>query len=1074
MEFEIPQNDEEKEVGYGGSMSFDIGEDAFDISASELKKKCSSVLNQVAATPFLLYDVPSNYGWLFLSARNGMLSESVSKIAKTLSTSDYSNLTSETTRKYRSVIKMVAYLLQTVDVTSLVVRGVYDLLKVPIDAIFSSTDFFFLECLRKVAQNGMKQTDNKTVNTIFLKLTALNHVDAIVTNVLQNLSEDSDISSIDIILKDNDTVVQKLLRQIAVVDLTNGKLQKNIATVLPKLPNLVPESVNKLPSLLHALLDQQEHVLRNGVIECYGVILLTSPNDKLFDCLFDRFYDVNSFVRIKVLQTWGSLVEHRAVPLDRFNNIVEKVVERLNDKSTPVRKNAISLLESMLEFNPYSVILRRDMFESKLQETAEMLKNTTDKMSEDSDDDNDVEDKELNVPTEKIIQLFEGTGFQHIADTELLETKKQEVLKNFVEWVKNSIEFIDSFDNAISIVENILESTTVLDLKEAIKFFGTICQHKIAKGATAMKKTLELLFSKEVDVQNVIVDSVVKSLCDESPQSKINNLLLMANGSNIGEDLCMKKLTGLLINKKVIAANEVDYLLAYMAGKLPGGADLEAITAMTLLSYIASNKPKMITEKIPLITSICFVKNCTANYVYHGALILKALYESEEDIPKLAMNDPIVKELVDVLDAKYPTNTWVPVMHTVLDLLYKAVENPNEAAREIVRHKLRDVQERNGLNEIVRLIGTVGGVARKQGEMYDAMKEGVVEEVEKKKGKKGKKINDVCESKMNEVVGEVLEDGLLGEFVKITDAYVTDIIAQRYSEDIYLTMRVVVINTMCSFMMVSQSYCEKQLQTLFTVLENIKDDVIRSNIVYYIGDYSCRYPNLLEGWVGYLYGRLKDESALVRRSAVVVLSELIFHDIIKVKGNLYLMGLALVDEEERVRDLAHTFFHEYSSKTNAIYNVLPDLISSLGKEDIERKQFEYIIKFIFSFIAKDKQHEQLMAKLLQRFTLNEQTPKQWGCTAYCLSLLNYNEKSLKKLIESAKMFGNKLHVKEVKEAFMNMCNRLRKFVKPEMKPLVEEFEKIVVREGGNEKEDEEELERERNETDQSKMEEDSE
>lgn len=56
------------------------------------------------------------------------------------------------------------------------------------------------------------------------------------------------------------------------------------------------------------------------------------------------------------------------------------------------------------------------------------------------------------------------------------------------------------------------------------------------------------------------------------------------------------------------------------------------------------------------------------------------------------------------------------------------------------------------------------------------------------------------------------------------------------------------------------------------------------------------------------------------------------------------MAIRLEDEDERVSSLAHLFFHELSRKGNAIYNMLPDVISQLacGDSKIEPEQFKKI------------------------------------------------------------------------------------------------------------------------------------
>jgi condensin complex subunit 1 len=56
------------------------------------------------------------------------------------------------------------------------------------------------------------------------------------------------------------------------------------------------------------------------------------------DCLEDHVHDVNAFVRSSVLQTWGKLCQNKAIPLSRYQRLLQLVVGRLKDKSSNVRK----------------------------------------------------------------------------------------------------------------------------------------------------------------------------------------------------------------------------------------------------------------------------------------------------------------------------------------------------------------------------------------------------------------------------------------------------------------------------------------------------------------------------------------------------------------------------------------------------------------------------------------------------------------------------------------------------------------------------------------------------------------
>lgn len=75
---------------------------------------------------------------------------------------------------------------------------------------------------------------------------------------------------------------------------------------------------------------------------------------------------------------------------------------------------------------------------------------------------------------------------------------------------------------------------------------------------------------------------------------------------------------------------------------------------------------------------------------------------------------------------------------------------------------------------------------------------------------------------------------------------------------------------------------ESNLQLLFTVVENAPSETVRSNCTIALGDLAVRFPNLLEPWTENMYARLRDQSASVRKNAVLVLSHLILNDMMKV------------------------------------------------------------------------------------------------------------------------------------------------------------------------------------------------
>ncbi|KAI8645568.1 non-SMC mitotic condensation complex subunit 1-domain-containing protein [Parasitella parasitica] len=272
------------------------------------------------------------------------------------------------------------------------------------------------------------------------------------------------------------------------------------------------------------------------------------------------------------------------------------------------------------------------------------------------------------------------------------------------------------------------------------------------------------------------------------------------------------------------------------------------------------------------------------------------------------------------------------------------------------------------------------------------------------------------------------------------------------------TLQVNATLALTKFMCVSSDFCEKKLQLLFTILEKSKDASIRSNIVIALGDMAVCFSTLIDDNITFLYNRLSDPDTIVRKNAVMVLTHLILNGMVKVKGQISEMAKCLEDQDQRISDLAKLFFTELASKDNAIYNNLPDIISSLTNNQPNRLQeesFRKIMKFIFGFdfTEKEKQAENIVDKLCQRF-LTAEDERSWRDIAYCMSLLHFkSERPFKKLLEGWPSYQDKIHEDSVHKSFLEIIQKGRthhKNQKPELKALVDEFEQRIVKQRGPE------------------------
>jgi condensin complex subunit 1 len=161
--------------------------------------------------------------------------------------------------------------------------------------------------------------------------------------------------------------------------------------------------------------------------------------------------------------------------------------------------------------------------------------------------------------------------------------------------------------------------------------------------------------------------------------------------------------------------------------------------------------------------------------------------------------------------------------------------------------------------------------------------------------------------------------------------------------------------TLClaKLMCVSSEYCEHNLPLLITILERSKDPIIRSNVVIALGDMAVCFNHLIDENTDFLYRRLNDKDASVKRTCLMTLTFLILAGQVKVKGQLGEMAKCLEDEDKRIADLSRMFFTELSTKDNAVYNHFVDMFSLLSAEkDLQEDALKRIIKFLAGFIEK--------------------------------------------------------------------------------------------------------------------------
>jgi condensin complex subunit 1 len=216
-------------------------------------------------------------------------------------------------------------------------------------------------------------------------------------------------------------------------------------------------------------------------------------------------------------------------------------------------------------------------------------------------------------------------------------------------------------------------------------------------------------------------------------------------------------------------------------------------------------------------------------------------------------------------------------------------------------------------------------------------------------------IGGTTEDDFTEIMAQIRERELLygpNSLLANFGPLVTDICSNNTT---YRDRNLQAAATLClaKLMCVSSEYCEQNLPLLITIMERSKDPVIRSNAVIALGDMAVCFNHLIDENTDFLYRRLNDKDASVKRTCLMTLTFLILAGQVKVKGQLGEMAKCLEDDDKRIADLSRMFFTELSTKDNAVYNHFVDMFSLLSAEkELPEDALRRIIKFLAGFIEK--------------------------------------------------------------------------------------------------------------------------
>uniref|UniRef100_A0A3B5A064 Condensin complex subunit 1 n=1 Tax=Stegastes partitus TaxID=144197 RepID=A0A3B5A064_9TELE len=645
------------------------------------------------------------------------------------------------------------------------------------------------------------------------------------------------------------------------------------------------------------------------------------------------------------------------------------------------------------------------------------------------------------------------------------ELKKQEML---VQYLRDTETFALQVERAISVINTMLYWKTTSVVQEAVQFCVTVCEFSVANSVSGVRKMLPLVWSTDAAIKDAVVQAYRRLYLNPQgdtirmkAQTLVDSLSELMVDASLGTIQCLEE----IVSDSILQSTVVQVLWERFTGKRETSA-LHKRAAVLLLGMAR----EVVLSNLDTLCSVALGEKVTEDFLLARDTVITICSITDHvrvRTREASVNTPPFRAPAScgvVMEDPY----WQSFMEQAVRLLYFLAESPDQLCSRLLQRSARLVLDQIAevsCVSLAQLLAVCGAVAFWQVSHLERSvsaelrrRRGETEEREEKEKGPASKAKVANESAMEE------ELGLMGASADDTEAELirkiceTELLAEENLLSAFLPLLVRVCSSpgryshpqlttaaclaLSQYMMISPSVCEEHIRLMFTVLERSTLPVVRANAIIALGDLTVRFPNILEPWTQNLYARLSDEVPSVRQTAVTVLTQLVLKDVLKVKGQVSEVAVLLIDPEPHITSLALNFFNELATKDNAIYNLLPDIISRLSDPErgMSSEDFNTIMKQLFSYITKERQTESLVEKLCQRFR-TAKTERQWCDLAVSLSLLSMCERGFKRLQECWECYSDKLTEPGVYQPLLSITAKLRRGAKPQFKAQVDEFEK---------------------------------
>lgn len=435
---------------------------------------------------------------------------------------------------------------------------------------------------------------------------------------------------------------------------------KSICSLLVILSEKIPLSLLKHLSYIGHLLYSETYSFRCSLLDVISSILQSAPadsenfsqqSDSFLRIIEERFQDINSFVRCKVLSICISLCKSNKIPLSKRSHWIDLTIDRLNDKSSNVRKKAIQLLSSLLVTHPFAL-----------------------------------DGGELDIT------IFNDQQSLINNDTEESILRKR--------YYTDGIKFIEQLSSSIPIICSLLTAKSKLEIVESIEYLTNLFIYKVRSSDIGIKKMMHLIWQKDSSddekrsIRETLLTSFKKMFIDD--ESKLVQFVSELDPSEL---LSLEEILSYIRSELADMKESLWNKCFSFDQKRP---------LVILLCMLSGNDlhSRINIDTYDRIFDACHMDPIVAKYFM---IMLQKPYKTKKGIcssHRLPSSDMIFVHLIALI-IRCSSEEWLCVLEQIIKTIYSIAEHPDEVCSSILRRLASQLVSEWELSKLIFIGGHI-------------------------------------------------------------------------------------------------------------------------------------------------------------------------------------------------------------------------------------------------------------------------------------------------------------------------------------------------------------------------------